>query len=86
MRFLRSNLALVGLSAVLMPASVLAQGPAPAGYGPAPTMMIGPDGRPVPVQPVAARGPAQSAPAYVSAPMPAATSSACSARRSPTGT
>ena len=58
----RSSLALFGLSVAFAPICVQAQ--APAGYAPAPTTMMGIDGKPVVVRPVDARMPAQS-------PMPA---------------
>ncbi len=63
MRFLdRSSLALMGLALALAPMGVQAQTAAPAGYAPPanPTMMMGMDGKPMPVQPVMAQ---QAAPA-----------------------
>ena len=57
--FVRSGLALVGLSTVLAPASTFAQMGAPAGYAPVAAsapgtmMMVGPDGKPVAMAPAA---------------------------------
>lgn len=70
--FVRTSLALVGLSAVLNPSVIFGQMAAPAGYAPAPVpstapipgtmMIVGPDGKPVPVAaPAPAVAPAAAA-------------------------
>ena len=73
--FVRSSFAWMGLSAVMIPVTASAQAVAPAGYAASssPTMMIGMDGKPVAVQPVAAvAGQAAPAPNQMMVPAQAA--------------